>query len=55
MGTKNIYNRIFLNVLCILFIKRLMANVRKMLQMNNYFPVLPTKYTLELLLILYTV
>ena len=34
MGTKTIYNRMFLNVLCILFIKRLMTNVRKMFQMN---------------------
>ena len=40
MGMKTIYNRMFLfnngyeNVLCILFIKRLMINVRKTLQMK---------------------
>ena len=34
MGTKTIYNGMFLNVLCIPFIKHLMIDVRKTLQMN---------------------
>ena len=34
MGSKAIYNIMFLNVLCTPFIKHLMINVRKMLQMN---------------------
>ena len=34
MGTKTIYNRMISNILCIPFIRRLMTNVRKMLQIN---------------------
>ena len=34
MGMKAIYNRMLLKHLCIPYIKRLMINVRKTLQMN---------------------
>ena len=34
MGMKTIYNRMFLNVLCMLFYECLMIVIRKTLQMN---------------------